>query len=81
MVKIAWNLGSDCGILAVPGSKKGKPLPEEVIQKVQKIFENDEFSRMCPEKKIICINENAIRKQKKILLLWNLKELYTACKT
>lgn len=78
MVKQARALKKADGVLAIPGSKAGKKLSEEVKQRVEAFYEDDEFSRMCPGKKdfvSIRINGTKVHKQKR-LLLCNLKELF-----
>ena len=51
LVKRARDLKNEKGILACPERKKGKVLPNEVVQTVQLFFENDELSQVIPGKK------------------------------
>ena len=78
MYKKAKHLKREKGILAEPEPKKGRPLKEEVIQRVKAFYESDEFSRMCPgqkEYKSVRIDGNKVQMQKRLLLV-NLKELH-----
>ena len=75
LVKRARDLKNHKGILASPERKKGKMLPNEVVQIVKLFYEDDEVSRLMPGKKdFVSIGRN-IHKQKR-LLLRNLRELY-----
>ena len=75
LVKRARDLKNQKGILASPERRKGKMLPNEVVETVKLFFEDDEVSRLMPGKKdFVSIGRN-IHKQKR-LLLCNLKELY-----
>lgn len=82
MVKTARTLKNDVGILALPKSKCGKKLPEDVKQTVIEFFQDPEFSRICPGRKD-CVSVRIDGKKvqvQKYLLLNNLKEMYTAFK-
>lgn len=79
MVKKAWKLKQQGGILAVSATKSGKVLAQQIIQKVLNFYEDNDISRMCPGKKdyvSVWINGEKVQKQKRMLLC-NLKELYT----
>ena len=51
LVKQARELKKSEGILALPSSKKGKPIAEEIERKALEFYEDDEYSRLCPGKK------------------------------
>jgi len=78
LVKVARKLKNSGGILAIPGKKPGKKLSEDVENRVLKIYENDEYGRMCPGKKeCISVKIDGVKTQKqKRLMLCNLRELF-----
>nr|XP_033816331.1 ARL14 effector protein-like isoform X2 [Geotrypetes seraphini]XP_033816332.1 ARL14 effector protein-like isoform X2 [Geotrypetes seraphini] len=79
MVKKARKLKQQDGILAVPVTKRGKVLAQQITQKVLDFYEDNEISRICPGEKdyvSVWISGEKVQKQKR-LLLCNLKELYT----
>lgn len=80
MVRQARKLKKTAGVLALPTGKVGKKLSEQVTQRVEALYEDDEFSRQCPGKKdfvSVRINGEKVHKQKR-LLLCNLRELFAA---
>lgn len=82
MATAAKNLKKQKGILAMPGSKKGKVLPEATICKVKEFYENDENSRVMPNKKdVISIKINGEKQHKqKRLMLCDIKALHVQFK-
>ena len=79
-VRTARELKKAKGILAKPTQKLGgKAIPQETIDLVIGMYEDDEFSRQMPGKKDYVSISKGIHKQKR-LILCNLKELYAAFK-
>ena len=78
-VREARKLAAEKGILALPDSKRGRSLSEEVENSVKLFYEDDEFSRLMPGTKDYVSIARNVHKQKR-LLLTNLKELYCAYK-
>ena len=71
------------GLLAKPDAKKGQPLKDDVKEKVQEIYESEEFTRLCPGKKdFVSVHMNGVKlhKQQKRLILVRMKELYLELK-
>ena len=79
LIRQARDLKKTKGILAVPNAKKGKKLPDKVIEAVINFYEDDEFSRLLPGKKDT-VSIGYKEHQQKRLLLCNLKELFAAFK-
>ena len=79
MVRKAKELKKSDGILSVPlPSKGGRTLSENHIAAVQRFYEDDQYSRMCPGKKefvSVYIDGKKEHKQKRLLLI-NLNELH-----
>ena len=71
------------GVLALPQpSKSGRTLSPDVIDLIKGMYEDDQFSRMCPGKKdfmSVRMDGARVLKQKRLLLI-NLKELYVQFK-
>ena len=64
------------GLLCEPDQKTRKGISEELRRTVEMFYQNDEYSRMCPEKKeyiSIKIEGHKEHKQKRLLLV-NLKK-------
>lgn len=86
MAHISKKLKEEIGVLAIPQSKKGKILPESIIQKVIEFYESDENGRIIPNKKdfvSVKIDGNRERFQKRLLsdikfLHMQFKEQYSA---
>ena len=77
LIQIARELKKFGGILAKHVPKKGKTLPQETLDLVQSLYEDDECSRQLPGKKdFVSISRN-VHKQKQ-LVLCNLSELHSA---
>ena len=82
VVDCARSLKKEKGILSEPERKLGHPISNDTKEMVQKFYELDEYSRVCPGKKdyvSVIINKEKIHKQKRLLLV-NLNELYSAFK-
>lgn len=79
MVKAARKLRDAECVLARPAPKKGKPLADMTKRHVAELYEDDEFSRLCPGMKDkVSVRINGIKTQmQKRLLLCNLNELFT----
>lgn len=79
LVRKARILKNEMGIFAVPSSKIGKKLSEEVTTLVENFYQDDEYSRVMPGKKD-CVSVGKGRNDhvhmQKRLLLCNLHELY-----
>lgn len=80
MVKMSRTLKKEFGILPeVPHMSKGKIITQETKEVIQKFFESDEISRVCPGKKDYKIIKDDKGKKlitQKRLVLMNLKEAY-----
>ncbi|GBM04149.1 hypothetical protein AVEN_205225-1, partial [Araneus ventricosus] len=78
LVRLAKEVTKEQGILPELSKKKGKIIDSETITTVNLFYEDDEYSRLKPEKKdCIAVKENGIRIQKqKRLILCNLNELF-----
>ena len=76
-VRKAASLKKEQGILPKLPRKKGHQL-DDVINLVKQFYEDDEYSRMCPEAKEYksVTTDGVKRKKQKRLLLLNIKELY-----
>jgi hypothetical protein len=79
MVRKAFGLRKEKGILATPEAKKGNVLPDTVESLVKEFYCDDENSRLLPGKKdYVSIGRN--HHMQKRLILSNLKELYSSFK-
>ena len=78
MVKRARELKKSKGILADPEKKKGFTIDDNIVENVIKMYESDEYSRMCPGKKdFVTVKINGVKQKKqKRLLLLKLKEIF-----
>ena len=66
------------GVLAIPGPKKGKPLTQEILDKVYNFYCDDLYSRLMPGKKdYVRVGKNLVQKR---LILCTLHELYAEYK-
>ena len=79
-VRKSRDLKKQCGILAKPQSKKGRPLADHIEQDILNFYEDNDISRICPgAKDYVSVKVEPggprVHKQKR-LLLCNLKELY-----
>ena len=79
MVRTAFKLKREKGILSEQKPKKGKIIPDSVVQLVKAFYCDDEFSRLLPGKKDCVSISKGVHQQKRLLLL-NLNELYAAFK-
>ena len=79
MVRTAFKSKREKGILSEQKPKKGKIIPDSVVQLVKAFYCDDEFSRLMPGKKDCVSTSKGVHQQKRLLLL-NLNELYTAFK-
>ena len=77
-VRKAASLKKEHGILPKVSRKKGHQLDDDVLNFVKQFYEDDEYSRMCPEAKEYksMTTDGVKRKKLKRLLLVNIKELY-----
>ena len=78
MVKKARELLKNKGLLCEADQKTRKGISEELRRAAEMLYQNDEYSRMCPGKKeyiSIKIEGHKEHKQKRLLLV-NLKELH-----
>ena len=83
MVKMARKLRKEKGILGIPEAKKRVIITEEVKEQVLRIYESDDFTRLCPGKKdcvSVYVNGEMVRKQKR-LILTRLLEVYAEFKS
>ena len=79
MVRKAFRLREEKGILATPEAKKGSVLPDTVQPLVKEFYCDDENSRLLPGKKdYVSIGRNHHMQTR--LILSNLKELYSSFK-
>lgn len=51
MAKKARDLRHESGVLATPEPKKGKPLPDNTVEKVVEYYSSDANSRVIPNNK------------------------------
>ena len=79
LVRQARKLALEKGILELPDQKRGKAVTEEVKNYVTSFYTDDEFSRQMPGKKDFVSMGKKVHMQKR-LLLFDLKELYSAFK-
>ena len=56
MIKTARHLKQMHGIMAEPSKKEGRSISEKVKNLVHEFCQSDEYSRMCPGKKTVCLN-------------------------
>ena len=78
MVKTARRLKKDKGILSSVSAKKGRPLNQEIVDRIVDFYQSDEYTRMCPGQKdfvVIRTTEGKEYRQKRLLLI-NLRELF-----
>ena len=79
LINNAKNLKKLHGFFAVPKSKKGVPLSEEILNRVNNFYCDYLYSRIMPNKKdVIKISKTEFRAKR--LLLLNFKELYAEYK-
>jgi len=80
LVCAARTLVKEKGILAIPESKKGKPLSSETLNTVKMFYHNEEFQgRYQAKKDFLSVSKN-VHAQKR-LILCNLRELHSAFKS
>ena len=82
-VKMARKLRKEKGILGIPEAKKRVTLTEGVKEQVLRMYESDNFTRLCPRKKdcvSVYVNGEKVRKQKR-LIITRLRELYAKFKS
>ena len=80
LVRSAFKLRKEKGILSEPQTKRGKCLPNEIIQLVEDFYYDDEFSRQMPGKKDYVSISRGVHRQKRLIMM-NLNELYAVFKT
>ena len=65
-IRTARKLKNEKGILGIPEKNKGKSLSDEISMRVRQLYEDDEFSRMCPgQKDFVSVRIDGKKKRKK----------------
>ena len=60
--KQARKIKAESVILSLPSNKLGKPLNPDIVEELIKFYEDDETSRICPDKKdVVMVKEFGVK--------------------